>query len=139
MIKIYVGCGLTHAPEDFKQKVAELKEKLASIPSVQVLKFLGLVDGTAHDVYVHDIINCVCECDIMIAICDEPSTGLGWEMCEQTKRGKPLLAFGHDSSKITRLVLDPQLSSYRFYRYQDFNDIYEIVKDAILVGMHRFI
>ena len=127
MVKIYVGCGLTHAPEEFKREVADLKEKLKKIPSAQVLEFLGLEAGNNHDVYIHDIVECVRECDIMVAICDEPSTGLGWEMCEQTKRGKPLLAFGHANSKITRLVLDPQLPEYCFRRYQDFNDIYEVV------------
>ena len=137
MIKLYVGCGLTQAPEDFKQKVAELKERFENIPSVHVLKFLGLVDGDNHDVYVHDIINCVGECDLMVAICDEPSTGLGWEMCEQTKRGKPLLAFGHADLKITRLVLDPRLPGYQFIRYQTFDDIYVIVKGVILNMIYR--
>lgn len=127
MIKLYVGCSLTHAPEGFKQKVQELKEKLKKIPSVSVLEFLGLTNGTAHDVYVHDIINCVCECDIMVAICDEPSIGLGWEMAIQVGRGKPLLAFGHHDSKITRLILDPGFPNYQFHRYQAFDDIYEIV------------
>lgn len=127
MIKIYVGCGLTHASEDFKQKVAELKNKLKTIPKVQVLDFLGMVEGTPRDVYNHDIDNCVRKCDIMVAICDEPSTGLGFEMATQISRGKRLLAFGHRDSKITRLILDPGLPHYSFYRYETFEDIYRIV------------
>ena len=138
-MKIYVGCALTHAPEEFRKKVAELKERLKKIPSVEVLEFLGLKAGDSRDVFVHDIINCVNECDIMVAICDEPSTGLGIEMREQVGRGKPLLAFGHSNTRITRIILDPTWSSYRFYRYQDFNDIYETVRDAILVGGYRFL
>lgn len=131
MIKLYVGCGLTHASKNFKQNVEEFKERLSQIPNVSMLKFLGLVDGTAHDVYVHDIVDCVRQCDIMVAICDEPSIGLGWEMAEQTRRGRPLLAFGHENSIISRLILDPQLTRYQFYRYQTFDDIYKIVHAVI--------
>lgn len=131
MLKLYVGCGLTHAPEDFQQKVVELKERLRSIPSVSVLEFLGVTNGTAHDVYVHDIIDGVGECDIMIAICDHASTGLGWEMATQVGRGKPLLAFGHQDSKITRLVLDPGLSNYFFFRYDDFEEVFRIVEKIV--------
>lgn len=130
-VKVYVGCGLTHASEEFKQKVAELKEKLKLIPGVQVLEFLGLVGGTPRDVYIHDIDNCVRKCDIMIAICDEPSTGLGFEIAVQAGRGKPLLAFGHRDSKITRLILDPPLPNYSFYRYETFDGIYRIVEMII--------
>jgi hypothetical protein len=136
MIKLYVGCGLTYAPEDFKQKVSELKERLSKIPSVQVLKFLGLVDGTAHDVYIHDIVECVDECDIMVAICDEPSIGLGIEMHEQIGRGKPLLAFGHIDTKITRIILDPEWSDYQFIRYQTFDEIYEYTH--LVINSMRF-
>jgi nucleoside 2-deoxyribosyltransferase len=132
VIKLYVGCGLTHASDEFKQKVAKLKERLKEIPSIEVLEFLGTEKGTSADVYVHDIVNCVDECDIMLAICDEPSTGLGWEMCEQTKRGKPLLAFGHINSTVTRLVLDPPLENYKFFRYQNFDEILDIAGAAIV-------
>lgn len=131
MIKLYVGCGLTHAPEEFKQKVSELKERFKLIPGVQVLEFLGEVEGTPRDVYVYDIIDGVCACDIMVAICDEPSTGLGWEMATQVSRGRPLLAFGHRNSKITRLILDPDVSNYSFYRYETFDGIYRIVNTMI--------
>lgn len=59
MIKLYVGCGLTHAPEYFQQQVQGLKEKLKNLSEVLVLEFLGTVTGTARDVYVHDIVECV--------------------------------------------------------------------------------
>lgn len=131
MIKLYVGCDLTHASDNFKQKVTELKSRFRKIPEIQVLEFLGTTKGTPRDVFVHDIIDCVCACDVMVAICDEPSIGLGWEMATQVTRGRPLLAFGHLDSKITRLVLDPDVSNYQFYRYEDFDDIYEIVMEML--------
>lgn len=131
MVKVYVGCALTHAPESFKLAVEELKKKLGEVPGVQVLQFLGLVDGTSRDVYIHDIIECVGMCDIMFAICDYASIGLGWEMATQVGRGKRLLAFGHREAKITRLILDPPITRYSFHRYDDFEEIYGIAVAAI--------
>ncbi len=129
-MKLYVGCGLTYAREGFKESVRQLKEKLKNIPEVVVLEFLGLGNGTAREVFVHDI-NCVSKCDLMIAICDEPSTGLGVEIGIQMQSGKPILAFGHKDSKITRLILDPPIENFKFHRYQSFDDIYEIILDFI--------
>ncbi len=128
--KLYVGCGLTHASEKFKKEVQELKDELSKV--CPVLDFLGVVNGTPHDVYVHDIINCVGSCDLMAGICDEPSTGLGWEMATQVLvRKKPLLAFGHEDTKITRLVLDPQLPGYEFIRYKNFFQVYDKIVEKV--------
>lgn len=127
-MKVYVGCSLTHAPEEFKMQVEELKQRLRGLLGVEVLDFLGVVGGTPHDVYVHDILNCVCKSDVMIAICDYPSTGLGWEMATQIGRGKTLLAFGHKDSTITRLILDPRIPGYSFNRYETLEDIFQVFR-----------
>jgi hypothetical protein len=82
---LYVGCALTDATEDFKAKVEALKAELKK--DWHVLDFLGLVDGTAADVYRHDIIENVGACDGFIAITDHPSTGLGWELAVAVARG----------------------------------------------------
>ena len=131
MKKVYVGCSLTHAPEAFRREVERFKKRLKEIPDILVLEFLRLKDGTARAVYTHDIINCVGHCDLMIAICDHPSTGLGWEMGIQVSRGKPLLAFGHCDDNITMLILDPGIPGYEFHRYQTFDEIYETVREKL--------
>jgi hypothetical protein len=131
-VKVYVGCSLTHAPEEFRNNVEELKNKLKEV--CQVLLFKGLSDDhIPHDVYVHDIVNCVHECDILVAICDYPSIGLGWEMSVQAeKRGKPVLAVAHKDSKISMLILDPQLPGYEFRRYDNLcNDVFNMVVERI--------
>jgi hypothetical protein len=130
-MKIYIGCALTHASEEFKKQINELKQKLKEIPSISVLEFLGSTDGNPRDVYVHDIINCVCECDLMIAICDYPSTGLGWEMATQVGRSGPLVAFARHDSIVSRLILDPGLPKYEFHRYHTIDDIFNIVVQKI--------
>lgn len=132
-MRIYVGCGLTHAPESFKRFVENFKDKLRIIPGIEVLDFMGVVSGTPREVYHHDINVCVRGCDLLVAICDFPSIGLGWEMATQVSRGKPLLAFGHCGSKVTRLILDPGLPLYEFHRYRSFDDIYEMVSQKIAI------
>jgi len=86
--KLYVGCALTEAPEDFRNNVEILKEALDT--DWQVLKFLGLVGGTNADVYTQDLGN-VRECDAFLAITDYPSTGLGIELREAGTLAKPTL------------------------------------------------
>ncbi|MFA5155575.1 MAG: hypothetical protein WC453_04030 [Patescibacteria group bacterium] len=117
--KVYVGCSLTHAPAEFRSSVERLQERLKGV--CQVLVFKGLADANIpHDVYVYDIRGCVYKCDLLVAICDFPSLGLGWEMATQAeKRKRPLLAVAHREAKVSKLVIDPQLPGYEFRRYDD--------------------
>ena len=112
--KLYIGCSLTKAGEQFKAEVEELKTALRG-KGYEVLDFVGLVKGTPKDVYVWDINHCVATCDAFIAICDEPAIGLGYELCEAVRSGKPVLAVAHRDTTITRLVhgaaeVEPNLS-----------------------------
>lgn len=100
--KLYVGCGLTFAPESFKDEVERTKDALRA--DWEVMEFLGLTAGTAADVYRQDIIVNVGTCDAFIGICDEPSTGLGWELSTAVRKWKPTLATAQVGTKITRLV-----------------------------------
>src|SRR5688572_14440456 len=89
--KLYVGCGLTLAPERFKEDVELLKNELRH--DWDVLEFLGLVTGNAADVYQRDIVENVGACEAFIAVVDEPSIGLGYELAIATEKlGKPVLA-----------------------------------------------
>jgi hypothetical protein len=118
--QLYVGCALTAAPENFKTSVEGLKDTLRDL-GYAVFDFVGLVAGTPEDVYNYDIGHCVRDCDAFIAICDEPGIGLGWELSEATRLGKPVLAVAHVDAKISRLVIgaaevEPNL---HFERYND--------------------
>jgi hypothetical protein len=124
--KLYVGCSLTHASEEFKQAVEELKTELRQA-GYEVFDFVGLINGTSKDVYEWDIGHCVAECDALIGICDFPSIGLGWEMNEALRLGKPVLAVAHKDAQVTRLVLGAAEveAGFRFARYEHF------VKDVL--------
>ncbi len=85
---LYVGCGLTQASEEFKEKVKTLKIELEG--DYDVLGFLGLVDGTPLEVFRWDIEQCVGKCSAMLAIADEPSIGLGWQKRILLRRARSL-------------------------------------------------
>lgn len=127
-LKIYFGCGLTHAPEDFKQQVADFKQKIRELFSAEVLEFFGSGSGTPQDVYRKDIHECVKECDIMIGDCTHPSIGLGWEMGTIVeKHKKPLLAIATIESKVTRLVLGAECEENPFFHFQSYMQIDDIL------------
>lgn len=131
-VRVYVGCALTSAPRAFRENVEWVKKQLRAQPTIELLEFLGLEKGTARDVYNHDIVDCVGTCDIMVAICDYPSTGLGFEMATQIGRRKPLLAFATHDAKVTRLILDMPVADYRFERFNDFMEIFNATMEAVV-------
>ncbi len=134
-MKIYVGCSLTHAPREFVLGVEQLKKELRR-RGYEVFEFLGLTEGTPTDVYRQDIRRCVANCDILVAICDIPSTGLGWELGTAVERyAKPTLAVAHLDSKVTRLVLGAEQDNpcYQFRRYNDLSQVADFV-DEIVTG-----
>jgi hypothetical protein len=126
--KLYVGCGLTHAPQTFRDSVEQLKEVLAN--EWKVMQFLGTSAGTAADVYEMDILTNVHGCDAFLGIVDMPSTGLGWEANEAIRLGKPALLVAHAATTVTRLVLGAtHFTDLRFARYNNMvQDVPAIVR-----------
>ena len=125
--KIYIGCSLTHAPDDFKKAVEDLKNSLR--PEYEVFDFLGLEKGSEQDVYNWDIKNCVAKCDLFVAICDHASLGLGYELGSAIEAfDKPVLALAHKDAYIARLVLGIDAPRFSFERYGDLSEIENLVK-----------
>lgn len=137
--QLYVGCSLTHAPEEFKNDVEELKDRLGI--DWDVMQFLGLTDGTELDVYQRDIVENVGGCDAFLGIVDEPSLGLGWELREATRLRKPTLAVAHIGTKVSRVILAAPAfnSTMSFRQYESLVDDvpaivaeeFEVVRDAV--------
>ncbi len=129
-LDIYVGCSLTQAPQEFVDSVESLKDTLKQ--SYDVFDFLGLVDGTERDVYDWDIKHCVGQAALLLAVCDYPSIGLGYEMATAIeKQGTPTLAVAHEDTKVTRLILGVDAPNYRFRRYQSLDQVAEFVDEEI--------
>lgn len=108
-LRLYVGHKLTNAGEDFLEKMSLLRDGIERELAGEfvVLKFLGLVGGTPFDVFQQDINVNVATCDLMVAIVDEESTGLGLEIGLALSRfGKPILLIQHSNvPRVSRLVL----------------------------------
>lgn len=127
MKKLYVGCALTHAPDNFRQAVELLKMHLET-DGWEVMKFLGITAGTSADVYENDIDANVRKCDVFLAIADHPSTGLGWELGVADERHVPTLVVAHHNSKVTRLIqgagdIRPHVSFKRYSTMEEIPDM----------------
>src|ERR1700733_9369191 len=110
-MKLYVGCALTLAPEEFKKSVEDLKNAL--LVENEVMDFIGTVAGTPQDVYKWDIHECVAKCDVFIAICDFPAIGVGYELSVAVEKlRKPTLALAHKDTKVSRMLLGIEQPHY---------------------------
>lgn len=131
---LYVGYGLTLAPKPFHTEVDILKVHLAG--NFDVLQFLGMEGDDSLEmcqkIFNHDIHACVERCEAMLAICDHPSTGLGWEMSVAHRMGVPLLAVAHRDSKVTRFIRGVPSRNFAFVRYDSMFQIPEILRRHIV-------
>ncbi len=136
-MKLYVGCALTHAPQEFQTQVELCKRALREY-GYDLLEFIGLSNGTAADVYAWDIKECVDKCDAMIVIADYPSIGLGWETGRSVAAGKPVIAVAHKDARITRLVLGAAESeeNFIFARYTNLSRDVPAMVESFLAQLY---
>jgi hypothetical protein len=140
--ELYVACGLTHAPEEFRISVEGLKQVLRQDKGYEVYDFVGLENGTPGDVYAWDIGRCVAESDLLVAICDYPAIGLGWELgAAVEKHQKPTLAVAHEDTHVTRLITgaaEAGTPNYRFRRYSDLMEVPDYIDDILEQAQPRY-
>lgn len=132
-LKVYVGCALTDTAPQLQAAVKALKDKLRAL-NFEVLEFLGPTAGTDKDVYRHDVLNCVAKCDIFVAVCDEASTGLGYEIgyALHKKDDTAVLGVAREGARISRLITGIPHANFLFYRYKDLaRDVAGHIADAI--------
>lgn len=136
-MKIYIGCAITTIP---KEKVADFKRFLQFVKSsltemgLEILEFKTAINPNASEkeVYEYDIKDCVEVADIMLALCDHPSTGLGYEMATAIeKRGIPVLAVAHTSSEVTKLLRGISHPKFTFARYEKIEDVPKLFEDFL--------
>lgn len=129
-MKLYVGCSLLHASEEFRQDIEALKKDLEK--DYKVLQFLGLGGGTAEEIYRHDI-DCVKSADIFVAECTYPSTGLGIELGTAIADKKPIIALAKEGAKVSGMVLGIDLPNFSFHQYNTKNEAIAIIKKQIAI------
>ena len=123
-MKIYLAHSLTQAPEEFKAEMQSFREQLKT--QYEVLEFLGLVAGTAEDVFLHDV-QCVTDCDLLLAEVSYPAIGLGFEIATALQLNKKVLAVAKADANVSRLVLGIQSKNYQFHRYHSLEEIFKMI------------
>ncbi len=128
---LYVGCGLTHAPAEFRDEVETTKTELAA--EWEIMRFLGLKAGSAGDVYDQDISENVRGCDAFLAIADNPATGLGWELGVADEREIPTLIVARIGSSVSRLLLGAaeRRKHINYHEYGDSSQIPTLVREHL--------
>jgi nucleoside 2-deoxyribosyltransferase len=127
--KLYFSCALTGLPREYRERMEDLREQFKE--EYEVLGFCT-ADTPPETIYYHDIRQCVASCDIVLAVCDERSTGLGWEMGTAVeKHGKAVLAVAHKDSTVTGLVIGAEAHNplFRLRRFENFSEIPVLLRE----------
>jgi hypothetical protein len=132
MKKIYVGCSIAWAPEEYLSEIAEFKNLIKREIDCEILEFVPKGTGTAEYVYMHDIHDMVLNCDIMVAEVRYPSLGLGWEMATAVEKfKKPVLLCAKEGANVSKLVQGAANSknpNCTFIRYEKITDLIPHIK-----------
>ncbi len=131
MLKVYVGCGIYNAPDDFVQNVEALKQQLKRKYHVLDFLFSSSQDADPFDVVKFDLQN-VKEANFFLAIADYPSLGLGIEIGKANELKKPTLIVANTEnvSKMVRGNKQENPNS-EFKVYSDFNHLLDIVDEFV--------
>ncbi|HEY4513677.1 MAG TPA: hypothetical protein VJH06_04180 [Candidatus Paceibacterota bacterium] len=132
--KLYIGCSLTHLPahekEVFLEMISDLRRELEK--NFEILDFLGkgqASTATPEEVYSFDIKTQVLQADCVLAVCDHPSLGLGYEIATAVERkGIPVLAVAHKSRTVSRLIQGVDHENFNFFYYES---VEEIIQKAL--------
>lgn len=125
--KLYFGCAISGLPKEHYDAMVNLREEIFA-PAYDVLKFC---DPSTPDseVYHHDIHVCVKSCDLLVAIVDSPSLGLGFELCAGLLLfNKPVLALGLKDRYISKLITGITHPRFEFSRYENYSDILSLLQ-----------
>ena len=127
-LKVYVGCSLTHASDEYRESIENLKNSLRN--DFEILDFMDIYkDKDPKKVFEHDY-KCLVECDFMIADCSEPSTGLGFEIATVLGLKKPVYAFASVNSLVSNFIIGITNPNFKFMRYKKLDEIVNLVLDG---------
>lgn len=128
MKTLYVGCALRGASSEFVEGVAALKRDLEV--DFEVLHFIGISPtASAREVYETDI-GCTAKADLMLAICDQPSLGLGIELAKRAELEKQTIIACRPTVDLSRMVLGLAEVSENFtvVQYDTYIELIRIMK-----------
>lgn len=122
---VYFSCALSGLSPEHRAKMVELRNKFQK--RYKVLEFCG-PETPAGDLYRHDIHHCVRVADFLICICDERSTGLGYEMGTGIEKyRKPAVAFARREALVSKVITGIDYPDFSFLRYDNVSQIEKLV------------
>lgn len=125
MRTLYFGCALHGLPDEHRQEMVKLRESFKD--HFFVLEFCP-ADTPPREIYSKDIHESVAKADLMVAICDKPSLGLGYEMGVRVEKyGLPLLCLAHEDSPVSGLIRGVHHPRFEFKRYRSTEEILKLV------------
>jgi nucleoside 2-deoxyribosyltransferase len=128
---VYVGAALTNASGRLKNVIPQFKQLLRDKTDTIVLRWVGMESEVDEGFYARDLGN-VQMCDVMIAIVDEPSIGLGMEIAQAILERKPLLCLYKEGSTVSRMLEAAAKDGHLLLQsYKEINDATEHAADFI--------
>lgn len=121
MRTLYFGCALHGYPEEHRQAMIQIRESLQG--HFRILEFCS-ADTPPSEIYHQDIHESVAKADLMLAMCDKTSLGLGYEMGARIETyRKPLLALAHEESPVSSLIRGVTHPAFEFKRYNSVDEV----------------
>jgi|SRR6185312_12230706 len=102
---VYVAGAVTHASEPFRDFVHSFKQNLRTSSSALVLEWIERDSPAIVEDFFRRDLNNVSLCDVMIALVDEPSIGLGMELEKAIIEKKRLLCLMKRGQAVSRLLM----------------------------------
>ncbi len=131
-IKLYLGCALRNASPDFVQSVLKFRERLEQESGFEILRFVDLSGSQPSDVDIFRWDMAQIEaCDGVLAICDEPSFGLGFEVSVALSLGKPVLMVAEENRYISAFPQGIDWPGATFLRYRSWDHLFSLVKERL--------
>jgi len=124
MKKVYFACALAYSTQEYRDEVANLKDLLRK--HFEIGDFYGFIPTADPKIIFEHDINQVQNCDMVIAECSYPSTGMGIEIGTALALNKPVIAIAKNDLEVSAMITGN--SKIPLIRYHDTQEILEALK-----------
>ncbi len=125
--RIYVGNALTNVSQEYLEFINIIKKELNNIDSIQILDYKGTGE-TPEEIARHDLEQ-IKDCDILLAIRDFPSEGLGIEIAECSKINKFIILANHVLSKPSKFALGLCRIRHNKFVHLEYSNLNELIRE----------
>ncbi len=132
--RIYVGNALTNASQEYLEFINIIKKELNNIDDIRVLEYKGTGE-TPEEIARHDLEQ-IKYCDILLAIRDFPSEGLGIEIAECSKMDKFIILANHVLSKPSKFALGLCKIRHNKFVHLEYSNFDELIKELKKIINH---